>query len=81
MQVSFIAHSIYSPLIGYYTDVFLSCATDYEIRFSASSGGSLTALLIYILDKELVDQVIVALPNENDPLYAKARAIMLLGTN
>jgi coenzyme F420 hydrogenase subunit beta len=67
-------HIKYSPLIGYYTDVFLSYATDYEIRFSASSGGSLTALLIYLLDKELVDQVIVALPNENDPLYAKAVA-------
>ena len=62
----------YSPLIGCYTDIFLSYATDYELRFSASSGGCLTALLIYLLDKGLVDKVIVTLPDERDPLYAKA---------
>jgi len=70
----------YNPLIGRYIAVFLSYAIDNELRLSASSGGCLTSLLIYALDKGLVDEVIVVLPDEKDPMYARAIATSDIGT-
>ena len=67
-------HTKYNPLIGHYLAVFLCHASDYKLRFNASSGGCATALLAYMLDKGLIDEAIIVVPDEKELMYAKAVA-------
>ena len=48
----------YHPLIGPYLEVWDGYAADDEIRRKASSGGALSALSLYCLEKENMESVL-----------------------
>jgi len=49
----------YHPYIGPYEDIFTGYSTDPEVRRNAASGGILSAILIYLLDKKMIDGAII----------------------
>jgi len=56
------------PWLGIYKELLTSNATDKELRFNSSSGGSLTALLLFLIERKIVDGAIVTRFSRNDPL-------------
>jgi len=72
----------YHPYIGPYENIFIGHSTDREIRQNAASGGILSALLIYLLDKKMIDGAIVTRMSEEkpwltEPFIAKTREEIL----
>jgi coenzyme F420 hydrogenase subunit beta len=63
---------LYDPLLGGYLKAYVGNATDPALKHRASSGGVITALLSYMLDRKLVDGVIVVSSNPKNPLNAMA---------
>lgn len=61
----------YGKIWGKEEGVFLSYSTDTEIRHSASSGGALTALCLYLLDNKLVDGIVHTGANPDKPIDTK----------
>ncbi|WP_191057929.1 Coenzyme F420 hydrogenase/dehydrogenase, beta subunit C-terminal domain [Geminicoccus harenae] len=57
----------YHPLWGPLVRTRTGFANDSEVRFSGSSGGVLSALLIYLLDHKLVDFVLHVAADSRDP--------------
>lgn len=57
----------YHTYIGPYEDLFIGHATDPEVRLKAGSGGLISAVLIYLLDKKLIDGAIVTRMSEKKP--------------
>jgi len=57
----------YHPYIGPYEDLFIGHSTDTEVRLNAGSGGILSAILIYLLDKKMIDGAIVTRMSEKEP--------------
>jgi len=55
-------------LIGNYLNCYIGYATDYNIRYNSSSGGLVTALLIYALEEGLIDGALVTKMREDRPL-------------
>ena len=53
---------------GNYINCYVGHATDKEIRFSSSSGGLVTAMLIYALEKKIIDGALVTRMKKNNPL-------------
>jgi len=65
-------------LIGNYLNCYIGYATDYNIRFNSSSGGLVTALLIYALEERMIDGALVTRmkkdrPLEPEPFIARTR--------
>lgn len=58
-------------LWGKYTSVFEGFSTDENIRYKASSGGALTAILIYLLESGIVDGIIHTGVSDTDPMGTK----------
>lgn len=46
---------------------YLGHATNEEVRFKASSGGAITALCMYLIEKKVVDGIIQTRKNKDDP--------------
>ncbi len=69
------AHSIagnnYDLIVGSYRSIYLGYSNDYDIRFNGASGGIVTSILIYLLEKKYVDWVITVSPNSDSPLRPK----------
>ncbi|MHA1291335.1 MAG: Coenzyme F420 hydrogenase/dehydrogenase, beta subunit C-terminal domain [Promethearchaeota archaeon] len=66
----------YKASIGHYLKVVSSQATSEEIRKNASDGGVVTALLTYLLDKNLINGAIVAKregPFNRVPFFATSK--------
>ena len=68
----------YHPYIGPYENLFIGHSTDPEVRLNAGSGGILSAVLIYLLDKKMIDGAIVTRMSEEkpwltEPFIAKTR--------
>ena len=55
-------------LLGNYLKCYIGYATDYDIRFNSASGGLATALLIFALEKELIDGALVTKMSKENPL-------------
>ena len=55
-------------LIGNYLNCYIGYATDYNIRYNASSGGMVTALLIYALEQGMIDGALVTRMKKDKPL-------------
>jgi coenzyme F420 hydrogenase subunit beta len=55
-------------LIGNYRDCYLGHATDDNLRHNAASGGVVTALLLFALEKGLIDGALVTKMSEENPL-------------
>ena len=60
------------PWLGVYLKIVTSNSTDNALRFNASSGGSLTALLISLFDDKIIDGALVTRFNKANPLMPDA---------
>lgn len=58
---------IQDNLIGPYLEIWEGYATDPEIRYRGSSGGVLTALSLYSLEKEGMESVVHTAMNKSEP--------------
>lgn len=54
--------------VGFYRKSFISHSTDYEIRFHCASGGTVSAILIYLLEKKIIDGAVVTRFKKDNPL-------------
>lgn len=54
--------------LGYYEDCHVGYAIDADIRYNSSSGGLLTAFLIYALENKIIDGALVCRMNKEKPL-------------
>lgn len=55
-------------LLGNFITCYLAHATDREIRYNSASGGLVTSLLIYALDKGIIDGALVTRMKKDKPL-------------
>jgi coenzyme F420 hydrogenase subunit beta len=55
-------------LIGNYLNCYIGHAIDYNIRYNSSSGGLVTALLIYALEQGIIDGALVTRMKKGNPL-------------
>jgi len=55
-------------LLGNYINCYTGYAADYDIRYNSSSGGLVTALLIYALEEGLINGALVTKMREDRPL-------------
>ena len=65
-------------LIGNYLNCYIGHSTDYNIRYNSSSGGLVTALLIFALEEGIIDGALVTRmkrdsPLEPEPFIARTR--------
>jgi len=61
----------YNFLIGNYINCYKGYSTDSDIRFNATSGGLITTLLIYLLEKGLINGALVTKMNQDNFLEAE----------
>lgn len=64
-------HQNQSGLMGEYRDLCLAHSTDINIRHWATSGGVINALVRYILDKDIVEGVLMTGYSEESPIEAQ----------
>jgi len=57
---------------GPYQEIFIGFATNPEVRINSASGGILTAILLWLLDKNLIDGAVVTAMSESEPWLAKS---------
>lgn len=55
-------------LLGNFINCYLAHATDREIRYNSASGGLVTSLLIYSLEKGIIDGALVTRMKKDNPL-------------
>lgn len=65
-------NQIKNILIGNHENCYSGYAGDEKIRFNASSGGLITALLVFALEKKLIDGAVVVRPGKNNILVSEA---------
>jgi len=54
--------------LGNYLGCYVGHSTDHEIRYNSSSGGVVTQLLIFALEKGMIDGALVVRMRKDDPL-------------
>jgi coenzyme F420 hydrogenase subunit beta len=59
--------------IGSYRSIRVGYSTDAVLRSAGSSGGVATAILLYALEKGLIDGAVTVGPDPENPLHPKAR--------
>ncbi len=55
-------------LIGNYVNCYIGHAIDQEIRYNSASGGLVTELLIFALERKIIDGALVTKMSERNPL-------------
>lgn len=58
-------------LLGNYVDCYIAYSTNTSLRYNSSSGGVVSALLIFALEKKFIDGAIVTSMSETNPLVPK----------
>lgn len=66
-KTEFAATAHYDNILGYYLNCWVGYSTDYETRFHAASGGSVSSFLIYLLESHILDGVVVTKMSDSDP--------------
>lgn len=56
-----------TDIAGQCLEVYAGYSTDESLRYRASSGGVVTALLLHTLDNGVIDAALLTGPSENDP--------------
>jgi coenzyme F420 hydrogenase subunit beta len=56
---------------GHYLDLYIGFAKDPEIRRNAASGGIISAILIWLLEKKMIDGAVVLGMSESEPWLTK----------
>jgi len=64
----FIFGKIPNNVLGNYINCYLGYATDYEMRWNSSSGGLVTALLVFALQENLIDGALITRMRIKNPL-------------
>lgn len=59
------------PFIGHYKKIYIGNSTDPEIRLNAASGGIISAVLIWLLGKKMINGAVVLGMSENEPWLAQ----------
>ena len=59
LSQKFIEGTKHSPILGNYDKCYYSHAMDHDVRFTSSSGGVVTSLLIFALEQKLIEGVAV----------------------
>lgn len=62
-------------LLGFFTHFYAGHALDPDVRANASSGGVITQLLIYLLEKKIIDGAIVTIMDPKAPCESKAAIV------
>lgn len=62
---------IYNEMVGDYVAGYATYSNDEPIRRDSASGGFITTLLIYLLEKGLIQGAVVTKRDENNPLISK----------
>jgi coenzyme F420 hydrogenase subunit beta len=57
--------------IGHFQDIYIGYAKDPGIRLNAASGGIISAILIYLLEKKIIDGAVVLGMSEEEPWLTK----------
>lgn len=55
-------------LVGNYINCYVGYSNNQEVRYNSSSGGLVTETLIFAIEKELIDGVLVTRMDKKDPL-------------
>jgi len=55
------------PFIGHYRNIYIGHSTDPAIRLNAASGGILSAILIWLLEKKMIDGAVVTGMSGKEP--------------
>jgi coenzyme F420 hydrogenase subunit beta len=63
--------NVKSKLVGNCIGVYSGYALEHKTRKECASGGITTSLLIYLLEKKLIDAAVVATRDEKEPLKSK----------
>lgn len=58
----------YDRMIGYYMKCYEGWSLDYDIRYHGASGGMVSQMLIYLLEKEIIDGAVVTGFCNDNPL-------------
>jgi len=58
-------------LIGNYERCYIGHSTDTSIRYNSSSGGLVTALLVFAIEERIIDGALVTKMNDKNPLEPK----------
>ena len=59
------------PFIGHYRNIYIGHSTDPEIRLNGASGGILSAILIWLLEKKMIEGAVVLGMSEEEPWLTK----------
>jgi coenzyme F420 hydrogenase subunit beta len=70
-RVSVFGNPMGHPFIGHYEKLYIGYSKDPEIRLNAASGGIISALLIWLLEKKMIDGAVVLGTSEEEPWLAK----------
>lgn len=65
-------HNLFNKYIGYFINCYTGYSSDYEIRYHSASGGMITQLLIWLLDKKYINGAFVTKFNPNSPLLVES---------
>jgi len=57
--------------IGHYQNIYIGFATDPEVRLNAASGGIISAILVWLLEKGMIDGAVVLGMSETEPWLTK----------
>jgi len=60
-----------NKLIGNIINCYIGCSTNSKVRWSATSGGLITSLLLFLLKKQLIDGALLTRINKENPLKAE----------
>jgi coenzyme F420 hydrogenase subunit beta len=66
---------IYNEMLGNFRNVYFGCSTEFALRRSASSGGIVSSILIYLLEKKFVNGAIVVGMDRAYPWKTKIRVV------
>ena len=58
--------------LGNYLECYVGHSNDYDVRFNSASGGVVTQLLIYALEKGLIDGAVVTRMRRDNPLLPES---------
>jgi len=69
---AFFGHQPNDALLGNFLGCYVGHSNDYDVRFNAASGGVVTQLLIYALEKSIIDGAVVTRMRRDKPLLQES---------
>ena len=60
------------PYLGHYREIYIGYTADNDIRLNSGSGGILSSVLVWLLDKKMIDGAVVTGMSEAEPWLTKS---------